>query len=320
MHLRTLKLTQLFLVKKLMVQYSFSVLMASYNNQSFIKTAIKSVLSQTYQNWELLIIDDCSPDGSNDIVKKYMDDERIRLIKNKRNLGYAGALRTGAYYASNEIFCICDADDKLHENALEVMNEAYDEFPNYGFIYSKMWICDKNLENCKVDNNIGPIIPEKTFLINQRQGISHFKTFKKEVYEKTSGFDLNQKKAVDKDIIYKLEEVTDFKFIDECLYYYREHASGISQGRSIAKSRKYRFYAKLKAYKRRLNTDIPNFSRNEVLIQYLYTITYKLLSFIANFMIRLKISPIFNYLIKNIPSFRLKSELMKIRNKYIDLF
>lgn len=59
-----------------------SIITPSYNSKSFIKETIESVLSQTYKNWEMLLVDDVSPDNSNEIIEEYIKKEsRIKLIK-----------------------------------------------------------------------------------------------------------------------------------------------------------------------------------------------------------------------------------------------
>ena len=66
-----------------------SVIMPSYNTAHFIKETIESVLAQTYSNWELIIVDDCSTDNTDKVVSEYLEDERIRYIKNEKNSGTA---------------------------------------------------------------------------------------------------------------------------------------------------------------------------------------------------------------------------------------
>jgi len=250
-------------------KFCFSILMANYNNEIYIKEAIDSVLAQTYPYWELIIVDDNSKDNSIEKINIFLKKDNIRLIKCTENIGYGGTLKTAADDANFDIIGILDADDKLHEKALETMADAYLNNPDHGFIYSTMYDCDSNLENCVVNKMVGPTIPEKTNIFNIR--VSHFKTFRRDLYKKTSGFDPNQKRAVDKDIIFKMEEVTKFKFIDTPLYYYRHHESGISQGKTEREAWIYHYIAKCKAYRRRLNKDIPNVS-----LQYLYFEYFKI--------------------------------------------
>ena len=62
---------------------TFSILMANYNNSRFIEEAIESVLTQSYQYWELIIVDDYSTDNSIEIINKFLDDKRIKLYLHK---------------------------------------------------------------------------------------------------------------------------------------------------------------------------------------------------------------------------------------------
>ena len=66
-----------------------SIIMPSYNTAKYISDSIDSVLRQTYTNWELIIVDDCSTDNTDDIVKEYLSDNRIKYLKNEKNSGAA---------------------------------------------------------------------------------------------------------------------------------------------------------------------------------------------------------------------------------------
>ena len=62
-----------------------SIIMPSYNTADFIAESIESVLTQTYKNWELIIVDDCSMDNTDGIVSIFLDDCRIKYLKNEEN-------------------------------------------------------------------------------------------------------------------------------------------------------------------------------------------------------------------------------------------
>ena len=62
-----------------------SIVMPSYHTGSYIADSIRSVLAQTYDNWELLIVDDCSPDDTDDVVRPLLEDPRIRYFKNEKS-------------------------------------------------------------------------------------------------------------------------------------------------------------------------------------------------------------------------------------------
>ena len=278
---------------------SFSILMANFNNANYIETAIDSVLKQTYTNWELIIVDDCSGDESIKVIKPYLRDKRIKLIQLKMNLGYGGSLKTATDNASNQILAILDADDKLHGTALEIMLKTYQDSSDCGFVYSTMWRCDAQLKNCRIVDWIGPSIPKKTNIFNIR--ISHFKTFLKDAYLKTPGFNPNQKKAVDKDIIFKLEEITELKYVDIPLYYYRWHGGGISQEKSNYETEFYHYLAKRKAYHRRKNSTIPNFTQKQIQFEYYRITFYKLTHFLIRIYRKFRISEFLKKVLESLP-------------------
>ena len=238
-----------------------SLLMTNYNYSKYIKEAIESILEQTSPEWELIIVDDASTDNSLEIINPYLKDEQIKLVKHETTQGYAASLITAVENSSADIIGIIDADDALHKDAVKIMIIAHQDNPDCGLIYSTYYECDNNLTIKDVTKWVGEIKEGKTNLHGRK--VSHFKTFKRSDYEKTAGFDPKQKKAVDRDIIYKIEEVTKLKFIDRPLYYYRRHEKGISQA-NLKLALVYDILARCKAYRRRLNTNIPNLTKNEI--------------------------------------------------------
>lgn len=99
-----------------------SVIMAAYNAEKTIKEAIQSVLAQTYQNFELLVIDDCSTDDTVKVLQG-IHDHRICLIQNERNRGVSYTRKHGLYEARGEWIAILDSDDKWAPDKLEKQME-----------------------------------------------------------------------------------------------------------------------------------------------------------------------------------------------------
>lgn len=95
-----------------------SVLMPVYNAKEYLAEAIESLLKQTLVDFELVIIDDCSKDGSTELVSQY-SDPRIRLIKNEQNLGVARTLNVGLRFCRGEFIARMDADDVADPSRLE---------------------------------------------------------------------------------------------------------------------------------------------------------------------------------------------------------
>lgn len=97
-----------------------SIITPMYNSGKFIKYTIESVLNQTYQEWEMLVIDDCSTDNGPEIVKSYMkNDPRIRYIRVKENKGVSHARNTGLKMMNGQFIAFLDSDDIWDHEKLE---------------------------------------------------------------------------------------------------------------------------------------------------------------------------------------------------------
>lgn len=108
-----------------------SVLMTSYNRKGFVATAIESVLASSYRDFEFIICDDCSTDGTYEIEQKYAAlDPRIKLFRNKENLGDFPNRDKAASYASGTYLKYVDSDDIIRPDGLKKMMEAMLQFPD----------------------------------------------------------------------------------------------------------------------------------------------------------------------------------------------
>ncbi len=96
-----------------------SIIMPSYNTSRFIEETINSVLSQTYSDWELLIVDDCSSDDTDDVVQPFLADGRIRYLKNERNSGAAVSRNRALREARGKWIAFLDSDDLWMPEKLE---------------------------------------------------------------------------------------------------------------------------------------------------------------------------------------------------------
>jgi len=109
-----------------MVDGLVSVIMPSWNTSNFIAESIQSVIDQTYENWELIIVDDCSTDNTDEVVARFTD-KRIRYFKNEKNSGAALSRNRGLREARGEWIAFLDSDDlwspKKLEYQISFMNE-----------------------------------------------------------------------------------------------------------------------------------------------------------------------------------------------------
>jgi teichuronic acid biosynthesis glycosyltransferase TuaG len=137
-----------------------SIITPSYNSSKFISQTIESVLSQTYENWEMIIVDDMSPDNSNEIIEEFIEkDSRIKVIKLEKNSGPAVARNRAIKEANGRYIAFLDADDlwmpeKL-EKQIKFMNEN-----NLSFTYSSYKLIDED------NNDLGEFITKETISYN----------------------------------------------------------------------------------------------------------------------------------------------------------
>lgn len=115
-----------------MVDGLVSVIMPSWNTAEYIGDSIQSVLNQTYSNWELLIVDDCSSDNTDEVVKSFQD-ERIIYLKNEKNSGAALTRNRALREAKGEWIAFLDSDDLWSPQKLEHQISFMKE---HGYVFS----------------------------------------------------------------------------------------------------------------------------------------------------------------------------------------
>lgn len=127
-----------------------SIITPSYNSSLFIGETIKSVLNQTYENWEMIIVDDCSTDNSVEIINEYVkQDKRIKLFVNSLNSGAAVSRNRALEYTTGRFIAFLDGDDiwrpkKIQEQVnFMITNEAPISFTAYSLVDEKGESIDK---------------------------------------------------------------------------------------------------------------------------------------------------------------------------------
>ena len=113
-----------------------SIITPSYQTASFIAETIESVLAQTYTNWEMIIVDDCSTDATDEVVAPYLGDSRIRYLKNEKNSGAAVSRNRALREAKGRWIAFLDSDDLWSPKKLE-KQIAFMEENHYAFSYTK---------------------------------------------------------------------------------------------------------------------------------------------------------------------------------------
>jgi len=135
-------------------KYFFSIILPTFNSHDYLRNAINSIISQTFKEWELIIIDNYSSDGTKNLIKSYRDS-RIKFFQ-IRNRGIISKSRNfGIKKSYSKWLCFIDSDDTWHANKLEIVKNYIDqhnydlfyhnlEFSNKKFFFFKKKIADKN--------------------------------------------------------------------------------------------------------------------------------------------------------------------------------
>lgn len=160
-----------------------SIIVPVYNAEEFINDTIKTVQDQTYKNWELIMIDDCSTDRSTEQILKYKSD-KIKLIKLKKNSGAAICRNTGMKEAKGRYIAFLDADDLWKKEKLEVQLEFMKD-KKCAFSFTGYEFADKD----GVGNGKIVKVPEK---INYKQALKNTT-----IWTSTVMFNMNKLKKED---------------------------------------------------------------------------------------------------------------------------
>jgi len=215
----------------------FSILVAHYNNFAFFPDFYRSVLQQTYQNFEIIIVDDCSTDGSLSQIRALTEnDSRVQIFENKKNEGVGFTKKKCIEMANGEICGFIDPDDAVTVGALQLSVQQYEKDPKIAATYSQLIFCDENLKPVKLFTRTRKIKSGKKYFFNINNEVSHFFTFKKEKYELTSGINAELRYAEDFDLYLKMYEKGSFKYIPKPLYFYRRHDKGLTQDKNKSKT------------------------------------------------------------------------------------
>ena len=220
-----------------------SIITPVYNVESYIEETIKSVLDQTYEKWELLLIDDCSKDNSLNICEEYSKkDKRIKVFKQKINMGVANTRNRGIDEAKGDFICFLDADDIWDKEKLEKQLKFMKE-ENCAFSFTGYEFINKNghSKNKKVK------VPKK---INYNEALKNTtiwtctvmfnmnKLTKKDIY-------MPKVKSEDTACWWKVLKKVDYAYgLDEVLAYYRRRPNSLSSNKIKAVKRIWKLYRK----------------------------------------------------------------------------
>jgi GT2 family glycosyltransferase len=192
-------------------------LVANHNQGRYLEECIASLEAQTDPRWLAVICDDGSTDDSLERLRG-VTDQRINLLTSRENAGYIQTLERLISEASTDILAVLDADDALEPGATGELLDAWERNPDASLVYSRFARYDATMRT-----NLGefgrPIPEGGTAMVQATVGA--IRSFRRSAYAKTAGLDPTMLYAEDRDLVYKLEELSVPVFIDKVLYRYR---------------------------------------------------------------------------------------------------
>ncbi len=207
-----------------------SVILPSYNSAHYVGSAIRSVITQTFPNWELFIFNDGSTDDTDKVVAEFLADTRIRYIK-QENLGQPKTRNKGVRMAEGSLIALLDADDIWMPTKLEKQIAIFDKFPDVGVCGTSSELIGPTGEvcgECKRQEFYGRAVP--ALVTGQLSVGMSTSVTRREVYDKVGFFDENYLPfSMDYDFWLRAAMKYMFYNIDENLVQYRTGHPSISQ-------------------------------------------------------------------------------------------
>lgn len=207
-----------------------SVIVPVYKVEKYLDTCIQSVLNQTYKNFELLLIDDGSPDKCGEICEKYANsDDRVKVY-HKKNGGLSDARNYGIDRATGEYLTFIDSDDKVTAWYLEILLKYALKY-DADVVQAKATRVEENLSSSAKVNNVIEYTGRnilKHFLLFQNVGVEAWC----KLYKRKCFYDIRfpvGKLHEDNQTTYKIYANSErFILVDNYVYYYRPNANGIT--------------------------------------------------------------------------------------------
>ena len=212
---------------------TISVIIPTFNSAAFISDAIESVFSQTYKDFEVIVVDDGSTDNTRSVVEYYVDKygDRIRYFY-KENRGAGSARNYGVEHTGGGLIAFLDSDDLWYPEKMERALITLNRHPDCNFVchsYRVRWDSGQK-DEFRVNEHYNTLMPEqmfREFFFENRIGTSTV-VMKKDLFYKAGGFDESIWTGQDYDLWVRCARVAKIYFLDEILSEYRRRKGSIT--------------------------------------------------------------------------------------------
>jgi glycosyltransferase involved in cell wall biosynthesis len=212
-----------------------SIVICSYNRASYIGKAIKSILDQTFSDFEVIIIDDCSKDNTENIVKELIKkDSRIKYYKNEENLGISKSRNRGISLSNGEYIAMLDSDDYWIDNRkIEKQIEILDKNKDMGLIGSNILCINTDGQKLKESKYQTEDKDIRNKILIKNQFAQSSIIFKKELINKIGNYNEELDVCEDYDLWLKIGKISKLANIKDITTAYLIHSGGISKQRKL---------------------------------------------------------------------------------------
>jgi glycosyltransferase involved in cell wall biosynthesis len=278
--------------------------MTCHNGEAFLDEAVRSIINQTYLNWELIFYDNYSNDKSREILSSFKE-KRIKKYKTDKIVNL-GTVRNLAYSKCNGSFiCFLDVDDYWSEEKLEKQIRKFELNNKTDVVYSNFFRIEKDEVNKnKMDFYKGFLLKEIMRSYFEGSPLTPWLTLmikKSSIDQLGHSFDIRTHISSDFDLIIRLAEFSNFDYVEECLAYYRLHENNESKNNNkevddlvyiIWKHQKNKILNKLFFYR---------YFAQKIYFKYLIFKKFQSIDFKEIYIIRNITTMVIYYLIKIIP-------------------
>lgn len=213
------------------------MVLPTYNRADVLPRAINSVLAQTYEVLELLVVDDGSTDDTREVVSRF-DDERVVYLRHEENEGVGAARNTGISHARGEFIAFQDSDDEWHNEKLAAQMEVFETAPpEVGVVYTGFHQkypdgSERYVPNEPREGDIHSTLLRHNFVSVQTTAV------RSRCFDRVGGFDERMPRLVDWELWIRLSEQFEFRVIDAPLVTAYVRPDGISSDRiALAEAR-----------------------------------------------------------------------------------
>ncbi len=232
-----------------------TTIISAYNAESFIADSIRSILSQTYEDWELIVIDDCSSDNTSRVIERFFgNNPRIKLIHNKNNLGPYPSANIGLKHAQGEFIARLDADDVSEPLRLEKQVNFLNTHPDTMLVGSGAYLIDATGRKVRKINVVARDSIIRKLMIRVNLFLHSSVLVRRRTMEDMGGYREKFRYVADYDLYLRLSDKYTLSNIPEYLIGWRNLGTGITMQHHISQrifadiAREFTFERKEKGY------------------------------------------------------------------------